>query len=154
MCNTVTGFDLANNPIYPARCGGTMDFPRYALSDGQHLFVADGGNDRIMVYNSIPTQNGQFADVIIGQPDEFTDQVTDSTNTFELDANVLSSSPATVRDPLALAWDGANLYVTDPYDRRVLAFTIASPNIPINGITNAFSLTTYAVGAVNLSAEP
>jgi uncharacterized protein (TIGR03437 family) len=148
MCTTVTGYDLANNPIYPARCGGTMDFPRYALSDGRRLFVADGGNDRVMVYNSIPTQNGQFADIIIGQPDEFTDQVTDSTDTFELDANVLSSSPGTVRDPLALAWDGTNLYVTDPYDRRVLAFTVASPNIPINGITNAFSLTTYAVGAV------
>jgi len=148
MCNLVTGYDLANNPIYPARCAPTMDFPRYALSDGQHLFVADGGNDRIMVYNSIPTQNGQPADEFIGQPDEFTDQVTDSTDTFELDANVLSSSPGTVRDPLALAWDGTNLYVTDPYDRRVLAFTLASPNIPINGITNAFSLTTYAVGAV------
>ena len=149
MCNTVTGFDLANNPIYPARCGSTMDFPRYALSDGQHLFVADGGNDRILVYNSIPTQNGQRADEFIGQPDEFSDQVTDSTNTFQLDANVLSSSPATVRSPLALAWDGENLYVADPYDRRVLAFSVGTPNIPINGITNAFSLTTYAVGAVN-----
>ena len=149
MCNTVTGFDAANNPIYPARCGSTLDFPRYALSDGQHLFVADGGNDRIMVYNSIPTQNGQRADEIIGQPDEFSDQVTDSTNTFQLDANVLSSSPATVRSPLSLAWDGENLYVADPYDRRVLAFSIGTPNIPVNGITNAFSLTTYAVGAVN-----
>jgi IPT/TIG domain-containing protein len=151
LCNTVTGFDAANNPIYPARCGATMDFPRYALSDGQHLFVADGGNDRIMVYNSIPTQNGQRADEIIGQPDEFSDQVTDSTNTFQLDANVLSSSPATVRSPLSLAWDGENLYVADPYDRRVLAFSIGTPNIPVNGITNAFSLTTYAVGAVNFT---
>jgi uncharacterized protein (TIGR03437 family) len=149
MCNTVTGFDQANNPIYPARCGATMEFPRFALSDGQHLFVADGGNDRIMVYNSIPTQNGQRADEFIGQPDEFSDQVTDSTNTFQLDANVLSSSPATVRSPLALAWDGENLYVTDPYDRRVLAFSVGTPNIPINGITNAFSMTTYAVGAVD-----
>ena len=151
LCNTVTGYDLANNPIYPARCGSTLDFPRFALSDGQHLFVADGGNDRILVYNSIPTQNGQRADEFIGQPDEFSDQVTDSTNTFQLDANVLSSSPATVRSPLALAWDGENLYVTDPYDRRVLAFTVGTPNIPINGITNAFSLTTYAVGAVNFT---
>jgi uncharacterized protein (TIGR03437 family) len=149
LCNTVTGFDAANNPIYPARCGATLDFPRFALSDGQHLFVADGGNDRILVYNSIPTQNGQRADEVIGQPDEFSDQVTDSTNTFQLDANVLSSSPATVRSPLALAWDGSNLYVTDPYDRRVLAFTVGTPNIPVNGITNAFSLTTYAVGAVD-----
>jgi uncharacterized protein (TIGR03437 family) len=151
MCTVSTGTDPANNPTYPFRCGSTLNFPRFALSDGRHLFIADGGNDRILVYNSIPTQNGQPADEILGQPDEFTDQVTDSTNTFQLDSNVLRSSPATIRTPLALAWDGTNLYVTDPFDRRVLAFTVGSPNIPINGITNAFSLTTYAVGAITFS---
>lgn len=151
MCTVSTGTDQANNPIYPARCASTLEFPRFALSDGQRLFIADGGNDRILVYNSIPTQNGQPADVILGQPNEFTDQVTDSTDTFRLDANVLRSSPATIRTPLALAWDGTNLYVTDPFDRRVLAFTVGAPNIPINGITNAFSLTTYAVGAIDFS---
>jgi uncharacterized protein (TIGR03437 family) len=148
MCTVSTGTDLANNPTYPFRCASTLNFPRFALSDGQHLFIADGGNDRILVYNSIPTQNGQRADEILGQPDEFTDQVSDSTDTFRLDSNVLRSSPATIRTPLSLAWDGMNLYVTDPYDRRVLAFTVGVPNIPITGITNAFSLTTFAVGAV------
>src|SRR5579864_5279073 len=151
MCTTQTSTDLANNPIYPARCASTLEFPRFALSDGRHLFIADGGNDRILVYNSIPTQNGQPADEILGQPDAFTDQVTDSTDTFRLDSNVLRSSPATIRTPLALAWDGTNLYVTDPFDRRVLAFTVGAPNLPINGLTNAFSLTTYAVGAVTFS---
>jgi LysM repeat protein len=151
LCNTQTGTDLAGNPIYAGRCGATLEFPRFALSDGQHLFIADGGNDRILVFNSIPTQNGQTADEVLGQPDQFSDQVTDSTNTFQLDSNVLRSSPGTIRSPLSLAWDGTNLYVTDPYDRRVLAFTVGLPNIPINGITNAFSLTTYAVGAVNFS---
>ena len=151
MCTFVTGTDPANNPIYPDRCASTLEFPRFALSDGHHLFIADGGNDRILVYNSIPTQNGQPADEVLGQPDEFTDQVTDSTDTFRLDSNVLRSSPGTIRTPLSLAWDGTNLYVSDPFDRRVLAFTVGSPNIPINGITNAFSLTTYAVGAVNFS---
>jgi len=151
MCTVSTGKDLANNPTYPLRCASTLSFPRFALSDGRHLFIADGGNDRILVYNSIPTQNGQPADEILGQPDEFTDQVSDSTDTFRLDSNVLRSSPGTIRTPLSLAWDGTNLYVTDPFDRRVLAFTVGAPNIPINGITNAFSLTTYAVGAVNFS---
>jgi uncharacterized protein (TIGR03437 family) len=151
MCTVSTGTDPANNPTYPARCASTLDFPRFALSDGRHLFIADGGNDRILVYNSIPTQNGQPADEILGQPDQFTDQVSDSTDTFRLDSNVLRSSPGTIRTPLALAWDGTNLYVTDPFDRRVLAFTVGVPNIPINGISNAFSLTTYAVGAVNFS---
>ena len=151
MCTVSTGTDPANNPTYPDRCASTLSFPRFALSDGHRLFIADGGNDRVLVFNSIPTQNGQAANVILGQPDEFTDQVSDSTDTFRLDSNVLRSSPGTIRTPLSLAWDGTNLYVSDPYDRRVLAFTVGTANIPINGITNAFSLTTYAVGAVSFS---
>src|SRR6185503_4305187 len=55
---------------YPARCAKTMDFPRFALSDGRRLFIADGGNDRVLIYNTIPTANAAAADVILGQPDE------------------------------------------------------------------------------------
>jgi hypothetical protein len=142
------GTDAAGNPTYPQRCSRTLSFPRYALSDGQRLFIADGGNDRVLVYNSIPTQNGQPADVILGQPDDLTDVVSDSTNTFSPDANILVSSPNTIRTPMELAWDGTNLFVTDPFDRRVLVFSMGQPNIPINGITNAASQTVYAIGTI------
>jgi uncharacterized protein (TIGR03437 family) len=153
-CKTVcpaTGTDADGNSTYPARCGLNVSFPRFALSDGQRLFIADAGNDRVLIYNKIPTQNGTKADVILGQPDEFSEQVTDPTSTFRPDATVLSSAPNTIRTPMALAWDGTNLFVSDPFDRRVLVFTLGSPNIPITGITNAASLATYAIGTVNLS---
>lgn len=144
------GYDADNNPLYPLRCGLTLSLPRYALSDGQRLFIADGGNDRIMIYNTIPTTNAARADIILGQPDEFQDQVTDQTGTVVLpDANVLSSAPSQVRTPLSLAWDGTNLYVTDPYDRRVLVFTVGAPSIPITGITNLYSQNVYAIGAID-----
>lgn len=146
-----TSTDSDGTPLYPGRCGFTMELPRYALSDGHRLFIADGGNDRILVYNSIPTSNGQRADSYLGQPDEFTDQVTTSTDTFRPDANVLESAPNTVRTPLALAYDGTNLYVSDPFDLRVLVFTPGTPNIPITGITNAASVSTYAVGTVSIT---
>jgi uncharacterized protein (TIGR03437 family) len=146
-----TGMDVAGNPLYPQRCGVTMELPRYALSDGKRLFVADGGNDRVLVYNSIPTTNGVKADVYLGQPDEWTDQNTSNSDSFRPDANILESAPNTVRTPLALAWDGTNLYVSDPYDLRVVVYTPNSPNIPINGITNAFSISTSAVGTVNIA---
>ena len=81
--------------------------------------------------------------------DEYTDQVTDNEASTAPDANVLSSSPNTIRTPLALAWDGTNLYASDPYDRRVLVYTPAQPSIPINGITNAASLVVYAIGTVD-----
>ena len=115
------------------------------------MFVADGGNDRVLVYNNIPTTNGVKADIYLGQPDEFTDQVSTSTDTFRPDANILESAPNTIRTPLALAWDGTNLYVSDPFDLRVMVFTPGSPNIPITGITNAASLNTYAVGTMSLT---
>ena len=146
------GMDSLGNPMYPQRCGLTLSYPRFALSDGQRLFIADGGNDRILIYNSIPTQNAQKADIVLGQSDEFVDLVTDAGGTFVLpDANVLSSSPNTIRSPLSLAWDGTNLYAADPFDRRVMVFTLGAPNVPINGITNAASQNVYAVGAISVS---
>jgi uncharacterized protein (TIGR03437 family) len=146
-----TGTDSSGTPLYPLRCGFTMELPRFALSDGQRLFIADGGNDRVLVYNTIPTSNGASADFFLGQPDQFTDQVTNNSDTFRPDSDILESAPNTIRTPLSLAWDGTNLYVSDPYDLRVLVFTPGSPNISINGITNGASLNTYAVGTVSLA---
>lgn len=145
------GNDSSGNPFYPQRCGFVMELPRFALSDGQRLFIADGGNDRVLVYNSIPTTNGQSADLFIGQPDQYTDQVTTSSDTFRPDANILQSAASVTPTPYALAWDGTNLYVTDPYDFRVLVFTMGTPNISTTGITNGASLNTYAVGTVSLT---
>ncbi len=141
MCAS-NGTDSSNNPTYPARCASTMDFPRFALSDGQHVFIADGGNNRILVYNSIPTQTGQSADVILGQPDEFT-----SNDAVDLEI----SSSDTLRTPLSLAWDGTNLYVGDSFNRRVMVFTIAEPLVSSAGVRNAASLDVFAVGTVTVS---
>ena len=122
--------------------------PRYALSDGTHLFIADGGNDRVLIYNSMPTHSGQKADVVVGQANEFDDIVSDSTNPFDPNSNVLRGSPNTIRTPLSLAWDGSNLYVSDPFDRRVLVFTPDLASVPVNGITNAASRIVSALGAI------
>jgi hypothetical protein len=142
--------DSDNAPILPPRCGYTLSSPRYVLSDGQRLFIADSGNDRVLVYSSIPTTNGVKYDRNLGQVDEWSDQVTTSSDTFRPDANILQSAANTIPTPYGLAWDGTNLYVADPYDVRVLVFTPGSPNIPVTGITNAASIVTYAVGTVSL----
>jgi hypothetical protein len=146
-----TGVDSDGTPFYPGRCGYTLSSPRYALSDGQRLYIADSGNDRVLVYNTIPTTNGAKYDRNLGQVDEFSDQVTTSTDTFRPDANILESSADTIRTPYGLTWDGTNLYVSDPYDVRVLVFTPATPNIPVTGVTNGASVNTYAVGTVSLT---
>ena len=133
---------------YPARCAKTMDFPRFALSDGTRLFIADGGNDRVLIYNTIPTQNGAAADVILGQPDENASVVSSFTDLFH---PLLRQSAADITPtPTGLAWDGTNLYVTDGSNRRVLVFTPAEPLVPINGVRNAASLQIFALGSITI----
>jgi uncharacterized protein (TIGR03437 family) len=133
--DTVTG-----TLLYPTRCAKTLSFPRFAYSDGTRLFIADGGNDRVMIFNSFPTANGAAADIILGQPDEFSDNTGDNpdgTNAFE--------------NPSAIAYDGTNLYITDTYNRRVMVHTPGIPNVPLNGVNNAASLAIYAVGTITFS---
>lgn len=146
-----TGKDDKGNDTFPGRCAATLSFPRFALSDGKHLFVADGGNDRILVFNQMPGQNGMRADEILGQPDEFSDNITDSSDFFHPDANIGRSSADTIRTPMSLAWDGTNLYASDPFDRRVLVFTPGENLVPVNGVRNAASRTVFAVGTVTFS---
>jgi uncharacterized protein (TIGR03437 family) len=145
---TSNGKDVNGNPTYPTRCYATLSLPRYALSDGKHLFIADGGNDRVLIFQNMPTHSGQKADIVLGQSNEFDDVVSDSTNAFDPNANVLHSSPGTIRTPLALAWDGLNLYVSDPFDRRVLVFTPGLAAVPVTGITNSASRTVAAIGSI------
>lgn len=151
LCQVPTGTDLDGNNSYPARCAYTLSYPRFALSDGTRLFVADGGNDRVLVYDQIPTQNAQRADIILGQADETDDVVTDSTDTFRPDANVGRSAADEIRTPTSLAWDGQNLYVADPYDRRIMVFTAEPPLIPLNGVVNAASINVNADASVSLT---
>ena len=142
------GTDSSGNPLYPVMCAATMNFPRYALSDGTRLYVADGGNDRVLVYETIPTQNAVRADVILGEPDEFSDIVTSNVSIFS--PNLTYSAANSTPTPTSLAWDGQNLYVADPTNYRVLMFTPETPEIPADGAVNAASLAIYAVGTVTM----
>jgi len=151
LCAVPIGTDLASNNTFPFRCAFTLSYPRFALSDGTRLFVADGGNDRVLVFDQIPTQNAQRADIILGQATETDDVVTDSTDTFRPDANVGRSAADEIRSPSSLAWDGTNLYVADPYDRRIMVFTAEPPLVPLNGIVNAASINVNADASVSLS---
>ena len=135
------GTDANGNATYPPICGRTLSFPRYALSDGARLFIADGGNDRVLVFNSIPTQNAAKADVILGEPDEVSDVFSTS--------NPLGISSADVTPtPTSLAWDGQNLYVADATDYRVLIFSPAVPDLPLNSVLNDASLAVFAEASV------
>jgi uncharacterized protein (TIGR03437 family) len=130
------GKDSSGNATYPALCEKTLSFPRFVISDGTRLYIADGGNDRILIYNSIPTTNTPAADIVLGQPDFVTDNPADGA--------------AQMYTPTSLAWDGTNLYVADNFNRRILAFTPATNLLPLSSVRNAASLEDYAIGTVTM----
>ncbi|HEY3741204.1 MAG TPA: hypothetical protein VGL53_15240, partial [Bryobacteraceae bacterium] len=136
-----------NTVVYPAQCAKTLQLPRYALSDGTRLYVADGGSDRVLIWNTIPTVNDAPADIVLGQPDMLSDVISDDSGFFT--PNLGEGAPNTTRTPTGLAWDGTNLYVATPYDRRIMVFTPGTGNIdPSTGVNNAASLKVFALGVV------
>jgi uncharacterized protein (TIGR03437 family) len=147
------GVDISGNPTYPVLCANTMSYPRFALSDGTRLYVADGGNDRVLIYKSIPTVSNTTPDNVLGQPDFNSDVVSDTTQLITSTTVSNAGSTDTIRTPTSLAWDGTNLYVTDPFDFRVLYFTPGDSNLllPNSSVLNAASLEIHAEGFVVIS---
>ncbi len=78
------------------------------------LFVADTENDRILIWNSIPTQNNQAADVVLGQPNFTTAFQVNQVNP------ALPTSASIMLSPTSVTSDGTRLYVADLGYNRVL----------------------------------
>ncbi len=45
----------------------TLDSPTDIWSDGDQLIISDTGNNRVLIWNDLPTTSGEEADVVIGQ---------------------------------------------------------------------------------------
>lgn len=140
---------VASGGVYPSACGRTLNFPTFVLSTGSRLFIADGGNDRVLIFNEMPTGNAPEADLVLGQPDEFASVVTSTTSLFS--PLLMQSGAAVDPTPTSLAWDGTNLYVADPSDRRILVYTPAFPNVGNDGVRNSASLETFASDQIDVS---
>jgi hypothetical protein len=100
---------------------GSMNEPVEVTSDGTRLVVVDALSNRVMIWNTLPTVNGQAADVILGQPDG---------------ASTLPNNPPTrsltqMRMPSGVATDGTILAVADSENHRVLIWK----SIPLMGST-------------------
>jgi hypothetical protein len=137
LCPTSNGTDTNSNPTYPSSCNATLNFPRFALAAGNRLFIADGGNDRVLVFNTIPTQSGATADLVIGQIGGSVNQASDAADSL--------------RTPMSLAWDGTNLFVSDAYNRRITVYSMGATTIPYTGVRNAASLDITARGRVTMT---
>ena len=92
------GFNNAGGPLQFNHPGGLS-------ADGQHLILADRFNNRILIWNNLPSSN-TAPDIVLGQKD-FT-----------------SNNPGKSLDkldwPVAVATDGKRIIVADTYNDRLL----------------------------------
>jgi hypothetical protein len=96
-----------------------LDIPNGITSNGTDLIIADTNNNRVMIWNTIPTSSGTAANVVIGQTALTNNQVNQGGS---VGANTLSA-------PTGVYFDGTNLYVSDTGNNRVLIFnSIPSSN--------------------------
>jgi hypothetical protein len=87
----------------------SLFYPEGVASDGTHLAIADSGNNRVLIWNSIPTSNYAAANVVLGQPD-FTQNA----------ANNSGPNASSMAHPSKLTFCGVKLVVSDFYNHRVL----------------------------------
>ena len=122
----------------PGNTATSLNFPRYAASDGTGLLIADSGNNRILIYNQIPTENGAAPDVVLGQEDFLGLMESCSASNFAV--------------PIAVASDGEMLYVSDGGNRRVLGFRPGPSLVALRGVVNSASFSedpqTVACGVI------
>src|ERR1035438_5190392 len=78
------------------------------------LYVADTQNNRVLIYNQIPTTNGAAADVVLGEPN-FTSAIQPN-----LAAQTTSATASNLLNPVAVSSDGTHLFVTDLGYNRIL----------------------------------
>lgn len=90
-------------------------------SNGLQLFVADTGNNRVLVWDSFPTENFQPADFVIGQSD-FAYFTKNDSNQDGLPDESGEASARTFGSPLGLVGNRDKLLVIDEDNSRVLVF--------------------------------
>jgi len=84
----------------------TLQSPYGLSNDGKHLFVADSNNNRVLIYNKIPTNSSDLPDVVLGQKD------------FNANRLVARNSRNNPRP----ATDGKSLIVGDDYNGLVQVY--------------------------------
>ncbi len=99
----------SNSENYGGISACSFRWPNSVYSDGQKFYVSDSGNNRILIYNQIPTANFTPADIVVGQIDMI------SVGPAQVDAY-------SVTNPYCVQSDGKRLFITDNYNSRVLIY--------------------------------
>ncbi|MFN4144696.1 MAG: hypothetical protein ACK4GN_02650 [Runella sp.] len=107
----------------------TLQYPSGVWSDGQRLIVADAWNHRVLIWHQFPTQHGQLADVVVGQP-------TFHHNQPNVEGIGATPTAHSLNWPYGVFSDGVGLWIADTGNRRVLFYA----QIPTQNFTPADSV--------------
>jgi hypothetical protein len=112
--------------------------PSGVCTDGTRLYIADYGNNRVLIYNTIPTANGTAADVVVGQPN----MTSNTWNNGGLSAKCLNI-------PSLVYSNGNSLFVSDLGNYRVLIYNTipTSDFLPADAVIGQPSMTSLVSGA-------
>ena len=96
----LSGIDFNNT-------GGALLFnhPMDIASDGERLLLADTRNNRILIWNSLPTENSE-PDIVLGQKDFYSNNPDTGMNQMNW--------------PVSVSTDGEHVAVADTYNNRIL----------------------------------
>jgi hypothetical protein len=109
--------DLTLGPLRLEESGGPsfLNHPMGVATDGVRLFVADTCNNRVLIWNTIPTTNYAPADIVVGQPD--------------FSSSVSRAGRNGLNWPVSVAVAGSKLFVADTGNNRILIWnTIPTTN--------------------------
>ena len=113
-----------------AVAANTLSNPQRIIVAGTKLILADTDNNRVLIWNTIPTVNGQAASVAVGQA--------------SLTTNASGTTASTLNAPRGVAVVGGRLVVADTGNHRVLQYAL----IPTSSGPSA----SFAQGQANLTS--
>ncbi len=116
----------------------SLHYPSGLWTDGQKLIVADAWNHRVLIWHSFPTENGQPADVVLGQRDF-------ESNEPNVDGLNAPTTAQSLYWPYGVFSNGEELWIADTGNRRVVYFK----DIP----TKSFAAADLVIGKPDLSCR-
>ena len=142
--NSCAANDTNNDQVLEITAG-TLNQPGPIWSDGEKLIVSDMLNYRVLIWNTLPTESGQLADVVIGQDGFDTDLPPQEVNGSSF-------------KPSGIVSNGTQLFVSDinnGYSNgRVLVWdSMPASNLAADKVLGKSSLTSSvnATGELKLS---
>ncbi len=127
--------DLTSNT--PGVSATAVDLPEQAIISNGKLIQAEWGNNRVIIYNSVPTSGPGTIDVVVGQPNK-------TSNAAACDASTLDS-------PESVAVAGGKLIVADGNNNRVLIWNTipTTDGVPADLVLGQTNFTTCTVNGTS-----